>query len=174
MTDAELQALRYPIGKADLRALLSPAERQERIETLRQLPALLRETSARLSEAQLDQPYRPGGWTLRQVLHHVPDSHLNAYIRFKWALTEEQPLIKAYDEEAWAELPDSRGPVSVSLGLLESLHARWVSLIEAMTPEQFQRSIVHPERGPMNLDQMLCLYAWHSMHHLAHLRLGLK
>ncbi len=119
----------------------------------------------------LDRPYRPGGWTARQVIHHVPDSHANAYVRFKWALTEDAPRIKAYDEAAWADLPDSRAPVSGSLDLLEALHARWVGLMRTMSPDDWARTFVHPVSGEARLDRTAGMYAWHGRHHLAHLSL---
>jgi len=123
-----------------------------------------------LTPAQLDTPYREGGWTLRQVVHHVPDSHLNAYIRFKLALTEETPTIKAYDETKWAELPDTHDtPVKTSLMMLDALHDRWVRLLRSMKPDDFERKLNHPENGMMTLDAVLGLYAWHGRHHTAHI-----
>jgi hypothetical protein len=130
----------------------------------------MRAAVAGLTTAQLDTAYRPGGWTVRQVVHHVPDSHLNAYVRFKLALTENAPTIKPYDEAAWARLPDTAStPIEVSLDLLESLHARWVRLLEAMTDSDFARQFHHPESGTMRLDTYLSGYAWHCRHHLAHI-----
>jgi uncharacterized damage-inducible protein DinB len=131
---------------------------------------MLREAVRGLDDAQLDTPYRPDGWTVRQVIHHLPDSHLNAYVRFKLALTEVEPTIKPYDEKAWAELPDGRGPlVAESLALLDALHARWVYMLRAMSAGDFARTLIHPERpdAPMTLDVMLALYAWHGRHHAA-------
>jgi len=125
---------------------------------------------AGLSQEQIDTPYRPGGWTVRQVVHHVPDSHLNSYIRFRLALTEQEPTIKPYDEKRWAELADSRtGPMEVSLALLESLHARWVLLLRALTAADWKRTYRHPELGVVNLERTASLYAWHGRHHVAHI-----
>jgi uncharacterized damage-inducible protein DinB len=161
--------LRYPIGRPELKPELTEAERTDFIARIEACPAELRQALAGLSPEQLETPYRPGGWTLRQVAHHVPDSHMNAYIRFKWTLTEEEPSIKAYHEDRWAQLADSRiTPVEVSLGLLESVHRRWIDLLRAMSPADFQRALVHPENGRRTLDQMLALYAWHGAHHTAH------
>jgi uncharacterized damage-inducible protein DinB len=130
----------------------------------------MREAITGLKDNQLNTQYREGGWTVRQVVHHVPDSHLNAYIRFKWAMTEENPTIKPYDETAWAALKDSElTPVEVSLNLLESLHSRWAVLLRSLKPEDFQRKFVHPDSGPHDLDWLLNLYSWHGNHHLAHI-----
>jgi uncharacterized damage-inducible protein DinB len=161
--------LRYPIGKAEMEPELTPERRRELIGQLEAMPDRLREAVAGLNAEQLDTPYRPGGWTVRQVIHHVPDSHLNAYIRCKWALTEDRPTIKTYEEARWAELPDSRSaPIEVSLALLENLHRRWVALLRALPAADFARTIQHPEWGLVNLDQLLGLYAWHGRHHVAH------
>jgi uncharacterized damage-inducible protein DinB len=161
--------LRYPIGRPALPEELGDAERADRITAIAACPAALRAAVAGLDPEQLDTPYRPDGWTVRQVVHHVPDSHLNAYVRFKWTLTENEPTIKAYEEALWAELPDSRiTPVEVSLQLLESVHLRWVDLLRALTPEDFRRALIHPVNGRRTLDQMLGLYAWHGAHHVAH------
>ncbi len=164
--------LRYPIGRFTRPATVTAAERAEYIEAIAAAPATLREAVGGLSEAQLDTPYRPDGWTVRQVVHHLPDSHLNAFVRFKLALTEIEPTIKPYDEKAWAELPDGRSPlVAESLALLDALHARWVYMLRAMRAADFARTLVHPERpgAPMTLDVMLALYAWHGRHHVAHI-----
>jgi uncharacterized damage-inducible protein DinB len=161
--------LRYPIGKAEMERELPPERRQELIAWIETAPDRLREAVAGLNAEQLDTPYRPGGWTVRQVVHHVPDSHLNAYIRCKWALTEDEPLIKTYDEARWAELPDSRSvPVEVSLALLDNLHRRWVALLRAMAAADFHKTLRHPDHGVLTLDQILGLYAWHGEHHVAH------
>jgi uncharacterized damage-inducible protein DinB len=161
--------LRYPIGKAEMARDLAPEARRELIDRIERAPERLRQAVAGLDAGQLDTPYRPGGWTVRQVAHHVPDSHLNAYLRCKWALTEDEPAIKTYDEALWAELPDSRDvPVEVSLALLDSLHQRWVGLLRAMSAADFQRTLRHPEHGALTLDQILGLYAWHGDHHVAH------
>ena len=133
-------------------------------------PEKLRAAVQDLNEEQLDTPYRPGGWTIRQVIHHLPDSHMNSYVRFKLALTENTPAIKTYDEAKWAELDDSKDtPVEVSLNLLESLHKRWVVLLRSMSEKDFHRSVNHPEWGEIKLDRMLALYSWHCRHHLAHI-----
>lgn len=161
--------LRYPIGKAEMDPELAPERRRELIAQIEATPDRLREAVAGLNAEQLDTPYRPGGWTVRQVVHHVPDSHLNAYIRCKWALTEDAPAIKTYEEARWAELPDSRSaPIEVSLGLLDFLHRRWVALLRALPAADFARAVQHPEWGLVNLDQLLGLYAWHGRHHVAH------
>ena len=162
--------LRYPIGEFvfDGRTLTS-TERAELVARIAGMPERLRDAVAGLDDRQLETPYRPGGWTVRQVTHHVPESHLNAYVRLKLALTEEEPTIKPYDEAAWAELDDvRRTPIEMSLQLLEALHRRWVVLLECLTPEQFARSFRHPEIGTVSLDKMLALYAWHGDHHVAH------
>ena len=167
----ELEQLRYPIGRFTAPAApLSPPQREEMIDAIAAVPRELRRELAGLSDAQLDTPYRPGGWTLRQLAHHVPDSHLNAYTRFKLALTEEVPTIKPYDEARWAELADSRElPVEPSLTMLDVLHQRWVHLLRSMSPGDFRRELSHPEWSkPLSLDAMLALYAWHGRHHTAH------
>lgn len=167
------QDLRYPIGKfVRPTAVLTSAERQEMIRAIAAAPAAIRKVIDGLSESQLDTPYRPDGWTVRQVVHHVPDSHMNAYARFKLALTEDVPTIKPYDEGRWAELHDAKSRlVEQSLTLLDALHARWVYLLERMTPGEFERKLNHPEWDrPLTLDAMLALYAWHGKHHVAHIR----
>jgi len=161
--------LRYPIGPFVPPGPLSPDLRAQAIATIAETPARLRGAVDGLSEAQLDTPYRPGGWTVRQVTHHVPDSHLNAYIRFKLGLTEERPTIRPYDQAAWANLPDSRDPIAPSLDLLDGLHARWVRLLRTMGAADFARRLHHPESGEMSLDDLLALYAWHGPHHVAHI-----
>jgi uncharacterized damage-inducible protein DinB len=161
--------LKYPIGKFVAPAAVPAEDRARLIGELRDAPARLREAVAGLNETQLDTPYRPGGWTVRQVVHHIPDSHLNAYLRFRLALTEDQPAIKPYDEARWAELADARsGPVEVSLGLLTALHARWVALLESLSVGQWTRAYRHPDMGAVSLDKALALYAWHGRHHVAH------
>ena len=161
--------LRYPIGKYEPKALLSAADRAAAISQIAGTPRGLREAVAGLSQ-QLDTPYRPGGWTVRQVVHHIPDAHLNAYVRFKLALTEDEPTIKPYDQARWAQLQDSHEtPAEVSLTLLEALHQRWVVLLRSLRPEDFARRIRHTERGPMTLDDMIGICAWHGRHHVAHI-----
>jgi hypothetical protein len=162
--------LRYPIGPfVRPEQPLSAAQRSDAIEAIAETPARLRAAVSGLTPEQLDTPYRPGGWTVRQVIHHVPDSHLNAYIRFKWALTEERPTIKPYHEDRWAELPEARtAPPELSLALLEALHARWVLTLRSIPPADWERTLHHPESGVLRLDQVLALYAWHGSHHVAH------
>jgi len=161
---------RYPIGRFVPDTNPTPATRASHIETISSLPSRMRKAIAGLTEQQWKTPYREGGWTVQQVVHHVPDSHLNAYVRFKLAVTESNPTIKPYDETAWASLKDSElTPVEVSLTLLESLHARWTVLLRSLKPEDFQRSFVHPESGPHDVDWLLSLYSWHGNHHVAHI-----
>jgi uncharacterized damage-inducible protein DinB len=165
-----MEDLRYPTGRFKRPESLSPDERRTAIETVAATPSRMRAAVRGLSDAQLDTPYRPGGWTVRQVVHHVPDSHANAFIRFKLALTEDVPTIKPYDEAAWATLEDARStPIETSLALLEALHDRWDRILRAMSPEDYARRLNHPENGLMSLDQMLALYAWHGPHHVAHI-----
>jgi len=160
---------RYPIGKLEIPVAVTPALRQSAIETIAQTPAKFRAAVKGLTDAQLDTPYREGGWTVRQLAHHLPDSHVNAYVRLKLALTESAPTIKPYAEEKWAQLADSRStPIEVSLALLESLHTRWVLLLRALTAEDFAKKLIHPEHGEKNVDWLLFVYAWHGPHHTAH------
>jgi len=162
--------LRYPIGPFNLKNTPGDEEIRIAIDAISEAPAKLRAAVECLIPEQLDTPYRPGGWTVRQVAHHVPDSHLNSYCRFKLALTEDEPTIKGYHEDRWAELEDSRAaPVEVSLALLESLHKRWVTLLKSLEPADFQRMFRHPELGLVTLAQNACLYAWHGRHHVAHI-----
>jgi DinB superfamily len=163
--------LRYPIGKFSFPELTTPQQREHYIREIADTPRELREAAASLSPERLDTPYRPDGWTSRQVIHHVPDSHMNAYVRFKLALSEDDPIIKPYDEARWAMLADNRLAIEPSLDLLEALHVRWVALLESMTERDFQRKFVHPESGTFRLDQWLAQYAWHGRHHIAHVRL---
>ncbi len=162
---------RYPIGRPEVVEELTPERRQELIGAIEEAPRRLRAAVEGLTDAQLDTPYREGGWTVRQVVHHVPDSHLNSYVRFRLALTEDEPTIKPYSEKAWSELPDARTlPIEPSLRVLEGLHRRWAALLRAMTPEQFARGFIHPEHGRrQSLDQALQVYAWHGRHHTAHI-----
>ena len=160
---------RFPVGRYRAEGEITPAQRAAWMDEVAEAPARLREAVQGLSDAQLDTPYREGGWTVRQVVHHVPDSHANAYIRFKLGLTENDPVIKPYDEAAWALLEDTRvTPVEVSLTLLEMLHARWAHLLHAIDGDQWARTVQHPESGRMRLDFLLGLYAWHGRHHVAH------
>lgn len=163
--------LRYPIGKFAVEGEITAERRAGWIAEIAEVPAQLRAAVKDLTELQLDTPYRPGGWTVRQVAHHLPDSHLNAYIRFKLALTEDSPTIKPYAEARWAELPDTAGTqVGVSLMLLEALHRRWVVLLRAMDEAQWARAFFHPEQEKLlRLDGILAMYAWHGRHHLAHI-----
>lgn len=161
---------RYPIGKFTPPPdnALSPADRKACIEQIAAAPANFRRAVAGLNDTQLDTPYRDGGWTVRQLAHHVPDSHMNAYMRFKWGLTEDTPAIKTYEEKDWAKTPETRAPIAVSLDLLTALHGRWVMLLRGMSAADFARTIKHPEWGTPSLDTMLGLYAWHGRHHTAH------
>jgi len=160
---------RYPVGRFTAPSTILPDERTDAIATLAELPEQLRNAVDGLSFAQLSTPYREGGWTLRQVVHHVADSHMNALIRVKLALTEDWPTIKPYDEKAWASLHDVAAPVEWSLELIESLHARWVMLLQSLTEAQWQRGYDHPESGKMTVEMATLLYAWHSRHHVAHI-----
>lgn len=162
--------LQYPIGRFKLEGPPTQQEIGRAIDEIAQAPAKLRAAVEGLSSEQLDTPYRPGGWTVRQVVHHVPDSHLNSYCRFKLALTEDEPTIKAYHEDRWAELDDSRTtPIEVSLAMLESLHKRWVLLMKSLAPADFARTFRHPEIGLVSLAKNVCLYGWHGRHHTAHI-----
>ena len=169
-TTAVDEQLRYPVGRYTMVAEPSAAERARWIADVAEAPARLRAALDGLDEARLDTPYRPGGWTVRQVAHHLADSHMNAYIRFKLALTEDSPTIKPYDEGRWAMLPDTEAvPVETSVVLLEALHERWGALLEAMTPADWSRTFVHPEHGKtFTLGGVLGMYAWHGRHHVAH------
>jgi uncharacterized damage-inducible protein DinB len=161
--------LRYPIGPFRRPAGLTPDERTAAIAAIDEAPARLREAVAGLTAEQLDTPYRPGGWTVRQLVHHVPDSHLNAYVRCKLALTEDEPTIRPYHEDRWAELPEARSaPIEMSLALLEGLHRRWVPALRALAPADWRRMLVHPESGRQSVEQLIALYAWHGRHHTAH------
>ena|SRR5688572_30067876 len=171
MTD--LESLRYPVGKAPRITELDSATRTRLIDTIARTPEQYRSLVAGLSDAQLDTPYRPGGWTIRQVVHHVPDSHMNAYIRMKLAVTEDTPTIRTYQEDRWAELPEAKsGPVELSLTLLAALHSRWVAFLRALPAPEFRKTYVHPELGNVTLDEAIGLYEWHCRHHAAHIELG--
>lgn len=167
---AEAVDLRYPLGRFRVPETISPDDRLLAISTLAEMPSELRNAVRGLDGGQLDTPYREGGWTVRQVVHHVADSHMNALIRVKLALTEEWPTVVTYNEGAWARLPDVTGPVEWSLELIESLHARWVLLLQALTEAQWQRGYTHPENGRQSVEMATQLYAWHSRHHVAHIR----
>lgn len=161
---------RFPIGKYSYNGPLTEAQRAAYIADIEQAPALLRAAVAGLNDSQLDTPYRDGGWTVRQVVHHLPDSHVNAYVRYKLALTEDEPTIKPYAEARWAELADNKTtPIEVSLALLESLHTRWGKLLRSLGPEDWKRQFRHPEIGVVSLEKNLGMYAWHGKHHVAHI-----
>ena len=162
--------LSYPIGKFHFEGPLTAAQKEKALDDIADTPALLRASVAGLSAEQLDTPYRSGGWTVRQVVHHVPDSHMNSYVRFKLALTEDEPTIKPYEQRLWAELPDTKEtPIEVSLTMLDALHDRWVRLLRSLNASDWQRTFRHPELGPVSLERNLALYAWHGRHHVRHI-----
>lgn len=162
--------LRYPIGKFHFDRPTTAEHRPKLIEEISQAPGNLRAAVQGLSPQQLDTPYRPEGWTVRQVVHHVPDSHMNAYIRFKLALTEDEPTIKPYEQQLWADLADTKStPIEVSLTMLDSLHHRWTQLLQSLTPRDWKLTFRHPELGVVSLEKNLALYAWHGRHHVAHI-----
>ena len=162
--------LQYPVGRFEWPAAVSPEDRRRYIDEIEQTPKNMRVAVTGLSDQQLDTPYRPQGWTVRQVVHHLPDSHLNSYLRFRLALTEDEPTIKPYDEARWAELVDARtAPVELSLTLLDSLHKRWVLLLRSLSAADCSRKFLHPEIGEVTLEKNLALYAWHGRHHVAHI-----
>jgi uncharacterized damage-inducible protein DinB len=162
--------LRYPVGPFEFAGTSSPEQRQTFIDEIAATPEKMRAAVAGLSDEQLDTPYRPGGWTVRQVVHHVPDSHLNSYCRFKLALTEDHPTIKAYDENLWANTADARtAPVDMSLDLLEALHRRWVLFLRSFDEQDFSRTFNHPELGTVSVEKNVALYALHGRHHVAHI-----
>lgn len=162
--------LRYPIGDFKLGGQPTDEQLQRFISDIEETPSRLRAAVQGLSEQQLETPYRPGGWTVRQVAHHVPESHMNAYVRMKLALTEDNPTIKPYDEARWAETPDVRStPIATSLALLEALHRRWIALLRGLGPTDFARTFVHPASGPWTLRGYVALYSWHGKHHVAHI-----
>lgn len=165
-----LEDLRYPIGKFQRPESIDEHQRKEFVRQIADAPANLRAAVGGLDDPQLDTPYRPDGWTVRQVVHHLADSHLNAYVRLKLALTEQEPMVKPYNETQWAELYDARdAPVETSLQLLESLHQRWTLCWQSLKPTDFARTFRHPERGLMSIDTLVALYAWHGRHHVAHI-----
>lgn len=162
--------LRYPIGKFSFEGTLTEEQKAKFLDDIEETPARMRAAVAGLTEKQLDTPYREGGWTVRQVVHHVPDSHMNSYIRFKLAMTEAEPTIRTYMENLWAELPEAKsGPVEMSLSLLENLHRRWMMFLRGLKAEDWKRTFRHPELGAMTLEKNLALYAWHGKHHVAHI-----
>ena len=170
MNDMTLDASKYPIGRANIPKNITESNMADWIRILESFPNKLTDLTQNLSEEQLDTPYRKGGWTILQVVHHLVDSHTNSYIRFKWALTEKQPVIKAYYEDRWAELQDYKAPVSLSLDALKSLHAKWVYLLRNLSPEELQRTFIHPETNQkISLQKNIGIYAWHSEHHYAHI-----
>lgn len=172
----ELEQLKYPIGKFIKPERITLETISRWIDEIEHLPLLIRGATQGLSEKQLETPYRSGGWTIRQVIHHLPDSHMNSYIRFRLALTEDKPTIKPYYEERWAELHDAKnGKIEISLILLEALHIRWSLLLRSLNLEQLHRSYIHPETGrEIRLDETIGIYAWHGKHHLAHINNCLK
>jgi len=160
---------RYPIGKFTFDGTLTTDQKKQYLNDIQQTPAQLRAAVAGLSQQQLNTPYREGGWTVRQLAHHVPDSHMNAYIRFKLALTENEPTIRPYMEDRWAELPESKQePIEVSLALLDSLHQRWAMVLRNIADADWKRNFRHPEMGLLSLEKTLALYSWHGRHHVAH------
>jgi uncharacterized damage-inducible protein DinB len=172
MTEIDLA---YPTGRFQRPTHIDAHLREGFISEIAAAPSTLRDVVRDLSNDQLDTPYRPGGWTIRQVVHHLPDSHMNAYVRFKLALTESEPTIRPYDEALWAKLPDaSAGPVELSLLLLACVHARWLACIRALPTEAFERTFVHPDSGVMSLNEQLAYYAWHGKHHIAHIKIAIE
>ena len=161
--------LRFPLGNFNRKTEVTPELRKELVQTISDLPETLEKAVSDLTQQQLDTPYRAEGWTVRQTIHHIADSHLNAYTRFKLALTEDVPTIRPYAEDRWAELADSKLPIDVSLKIIEGVHARWTVLLESMSDADFQKQLNHPETGVWTLENMLGLYEWHSRHHTAHI-----
>jgi len=160
---------RYPIGKFSFDGTLTPDQKKQYLQDIEETPTRLRAAVRGLSDQQVNTPYRDGGWTVRQLTHHVPDSHMNAYIRFKLALTEDEPTIRPYMEDRWAELPESKqAPVELSLALLDSLHQRWTMVLKNISETDWKRNLRHPEMGLLSLEKTLALYAWHGRHHTAH------
>lgn len=168
-TAPALEELKYPVGSFTPPESYSDSDRAQRIQVIADLPKNFLAAARGLSDAQLDTPYRPEGWTVRQLIHHVADSHMNAFIRFKLALTESVPTIKPYNEKLWADLADTKLPVEPSLRIIEDVHTRWVAILKSMKASDFAKQLVHPERGQISLDWMLALYTWHSKHHTAHI-----
>jgi uncharacterized damage-inducible protein DinB len=172
--EVQIMDKRYPIGKFSSGETITAGEIKEWLTELKLLPMRLAELVNKLSEEDLEKNYREGSWTIRQVVHHLADSHLNAYIRLKLALTESNPAIKTYYEERWAELPDSKLPITSSIKMLEGLHERWVYLLETLTEEQLQRTFMHPDSGEVSVAKNIGIYAWHGNHHLAHIKIALQ
>jgi uncharacterized damage-inducible protein DinB len=165
---SEAPDLRYPIGKRVPPASFTPELRASNLKIIGETPAKLRKAVTGLTDAQLDTPYRPGGWTVRQLVHHVADSHMNAYIRTRLALTEDNPPVKPYDEAKWAELADKTMPIAGSLNIIDAVHARWLHVLRSLKPADFDRTMFHPEHGKISIDSLLAIYAWHGPHHTAH------
>ncbi|NRD77005.1 bacillithiol transferase BstA [Bacillus sp. BRMEA1] len=161
--------IKYPIGKFEYKGEMTTSVTDDWIKEIEDLPKLLQDAVKDLDNEQLDTPYRPGGWTVRQVIHHLADSHMNAYVRFKLALTEEKPVIKPYDEKKWAELNDNKLPIDISLSLLESLHKRWTTLLRSLSSADIEKTFIHPESGVVSVGVNIGIYAWHGRHHLAHI-----
>ena len=172
----DLDELKYPVGRIERnKEPLDAHSREALLRVLAETPATLRSLVEGLSDRELDTPYRPGGWTIRQVIHHVPDSHLNAYVRMKLAVTESEPTIKTYEEARWAELPEARtAPIAMSLDLLDALHRRWTAFLRALPPADFRKTFKHADWGLVSVDEALGMYAWHCRHHTAHVKLGLQ
>lgn len=170
----DLESRKYPVGRIDTaRAPSSAAERDALVQTLADAPGVFRSLASGLTDVQLALTYRPGGWSIRQIVHHVPESHMNAYVRMKLALTEDAPAVKTYHEDRWAELPDARaGDPAMSLDLLDALHRRWVAFLRATPEREFQKAFVHPEWGQVTIDRSIAMYAWHCRHHAAHIALA--
>jgi hypothetical protein len=171
----DLEKLRYPVGRLERVATpLDAATRARHLMTIEELPARMRALVAGLDDARLEMRYRPGGWTIRQVVHHVPDSHVNAYIRMKLAVTEDAPLVKTYHEERWAELPEAKSaPIEISLALLDALHRRWIAFLRSIPEKDLAKPFMHPEWGRVTVDESIAMYAWHCRHHTAHIEQAL-
>ncbi|MFS0777059.1 YfiT family bacillithiol transferase [Neobacillus sp. 3P2-tot-E-2] len=161
--------MKYPIGNFQFDGEITNSITKNWINEIKDLPILLRDVVKDLDNEQLDTPYRPGGWTVRQVIHHLADSHMNAYVRFKLALTEEKPVIKPYEETKWAELSDYKLPIDISLSLLEALHIRWTDLLLSLIPADMEKTFIHPDSGEVSVGKNIGIYAWHGRHHLAHI-----
>jgi uncharacterized damage-inducible protein DinB len=161
--------MKYPIGKFQFNGEITNSVTKDWINEIEDLPRLLRDAVKDLDNEQLDTPYRSGGWTVRQVIHHLADSHMNAYVRFKLALTEEKPVIKPYDETKWAKLSDYKLPIDISLSLLEALHKRWTNLLRSLSPADMEKTFIHPDSGGVSVSKNIGIYAWHGQHHLAHI-----